>query len=108
MPLASWLFIKDQESIWIERPYARTLIVAGPGARGGRHDFTTEADLEAFQISTAERLAEGGWLLWAFDEDRRRLKERRSAGRGLHDRRGRWDTATTGPTLVKSGAPGKN
>jgi hypothetical protein len=99
MPLASWLFIKDQGSIWIERPFARTLIIAGPGVRRGQHDFTTEADLEAFQISTAERLAEGGWLLWAFDEDRRRLKERRSAGRGPNDRR-RSD--------LESGAPGKN
>ena len=95
MPLASWLFIKDQESIWIERPFARTLIIAGPGPRSGQHDFTTEADLDAFQISTAERLAEGGWLLWAFDEDRRQLKERRSAGRGSHDRRGRRGTAKT-------------
>ena len=75
MPLASWLFIKDQESIWIERPYRTD--ADRRRARGrvsGQHDFTTDADLDAFQISTAERLAEGGWLLWAFDQDRRRLE----------------------------------
>src|SRR5215217_110899 len=62
MPLASWLFLKDAETIWVERPYGTTLIVAGPG-KGARQErnFRDEADLDRFQMDLAQRLATDGW-----------------------------------------------
>ena len=87
MPLASWLFIKDEQSIWIERPYGRVLIIAGPGNAREQHDFPDDKALDAYQVSLAERLTEGGWFLWAFDRDRRVGRERRTTVRNTPDRR---------------------
>jgi hypothetical protein len=87
MPLASWLFIKDSESIWIERPYGNTIIVAGPGSAREQHDFPDEKALEEFQIAIGERLTERGWFLWGFDRDRRSGRERRTIDRQAPDRR---------------------
>jgi hypothetical protein len=87
MPLSSWLFIRGQESIWIERPYGLTLIVAGQGAERSQLEFPDEAALQAYQVSTAERLSRDGWFLWAYDRDRRERDERRSIARPTADRR---------------------
>jgi hypothetical protein len=87
MPLASWLFIKEQQSIWIERPYGCSLIVAGPGTAREQHDFPDERSLDAFQINLAERLSETGWFLWGFDRDRRSGRDRRTTPRNAPDRR---------------------
>ena len=87
MPLASWLFIKDGESIWVERPYGLSMIVAGPGAAREQHEFPDEQALEAFQIAIGERLTEGGWFLWGFDRERRVGRERRRYDRTTADRR---------------------
>jgi hypothetical protein len=87
MPSATWLFIKDSESIWIERPQGFTLIVAGPGTNREVHEFPDEQALDAFQIATAERLAQAGWFLWAYDRDRRSGRDRRAIGRGTPGRR---------------------
>lgn len=72
MPLASWLFLKEAEAIWVERPYGTTLVVAGPGktARQQR-DFRDEAELDRFQMDLAQRLATDGWFLWGINRDRR-------------------------------------
>ena len=87
MPLASWLFIRNDESIWMERPYGHSLIVTGPGVSHAQHDFSDEAALEAYQVEVAELLAAGGWFLWCINGDRRHGGDRRSGQRGTSDRR---------------------
>jgi hypothetical protein len=72
MPLASWLFLKETETIWVERPYGTMLIVAGPGkAKRQEREFRNEAELDQFQMELAERLATEGWFLWGVNRDRR-------------------------------------
>ena len=75
MPLSSWLFIREQESIWIERPHGFSVIVAGPGSARAHLLFPHHDALEAYQVATAERLARAGWFLWGFDEERRKRDE---------------------------------
>jgi len=87
MPLASWLFVKDGQSIWIERAYGYAMIVAGPGAAREEHDFPNEAAMEAFQVALVERLAEAGWFLWGVDRERRSGRDRRGTDRNSPDRR---------------------
>jgi hypothetical protein len=86
MPKSSWLFIRDGESIWIERPYDFAIIIAGQGTARTHLEFPTEETLQAYQVATAERLSREGWFLWAFDRDRRQ-RDRRAAPRGTADRR---------------------
>ena len=87
MPLSSWLFIRNGESIWVERPYGATLIVAGPGPHREQRDFIDEDALNAFQIALAERLAGDGWFLWDYNRDRRTGVDRRQSPRPTADRR---------------------
>jgi hypothetical protein len=87
MPLASWLFIRGTESIWVERPYGHVMIVAGPGTSREERSFSDEPALQAFQMSLAERLSEAGWLLWGFNRERRVRDDRRSARRDTPERR---------------------
>ena len=68
---SSWLFIRGQERIWIERPIGLAMIIVGPGARRAHIHFMDENAVEAYQIATAERLTRDGWFLWGFDRDRR-------------------------------------
>ena len=86
----SWLFVKDGQSIYIVRPPdSFEMIVSGPGTAGSEHEFRNEKELQDFQIQLAEELSSQGWLLWAFDRDRRTgATERRGATRpGAVDRR---------------------
>jgi hypothetical protein len=72
MAKASWLFLKQSESIWVERPFGTTLIVAGPGNSGSeQREFADEAALDRYQMELAERLATDGWFLWGVNRDRR-------------------------------------
>ena len=87
MPLASWLFIKDGQSIWIERPDRNTMIVAGPAAAREERNFPDEDALQAFQIGLGEQLTNGGWFLWGFDRERRETAARRRVARSASDRR---------------------
>lgn len=83
MRLASWLFLKDSQSIWVERLAERSLITAGPGPTRQQRDFISEAALEAFEMALAERLAADGWFLWGVDRDRRRAARPASTGMPL-------------------------
>ena len=87
MPLASWLFIKGTESIWVERPHGHTMIVAGPGPVRKKHRLSNETELQAFQTTLAEELVGAGWFLWGFDRERRTGGDRRTGGRAGSDRR---------------------
>lgn len=87
MPIASWLFVRGSESIWIERPFGTYLIVAGPGHRRQERTFINENQLQRFQIALAEDLTEKGWFLWAYNEDRRQGHRRTQALPADGDRR---------------------
>ena len=90
-PPSSWLFIKDKQSIWIERPHGRVLVVAGPGPTCEQRDFISDEALDQFQIALAERLASDGWFLWGVNRERRQSAERRRIDRTTPDRREvRW------------------
>ena len=85
-PSSSWLFIKDNQSIWVERPHGRLLVVAGPGAAHEERDFISDEALDQFQIALAEKLADDGWFLWGVNRERRQT-DRRQTTRGTTDRR---------------------
>jgi hypothetical protein len=87
MPLASWLFLRGSESIWIERPHGRTMLVAGPGGLRDEREFEDEDSLQAYQVTLATRLTDAGWFLWGFDRERRQLADRRQLPRAVNDRR---------------------
>ncbi len=84
---ASWLFIKDQQSLWVERPHGRLLVVAGPGTRRDERDFISEEALDQYQIALAEKLAGDGWFLWGVNRERRLAADRRKTSRNTPDRR---------------------
>jgi hypothetical protein len=81
------LFVKGEQTIWIERPYGCSLIVAGPGQLRQHHDFPDESALDGFQIDLADRLAAAGWLLWGVNRQRRSGPDRRHSVRTTPDRR---------------------
>jgi hypothetical protein len=89
VPLASWLFVRGSDSIWIERPHGHTMLVAGPGAFREEHEFSDEGALQAYQVDLATRLTDAGWFLWGFDRERRHGSERRQTARVSKDRRRR-------------------
>ena len=87
MTPASWLFIKGDQSIWIERPYGCSMIVAGPGTIREEHDFPDEDALQVYQIGIADKLASAGWLLWGVNRQRRSGDDRRGTTRQSSERR---------------------
>jgi hypothetical protein len=91
---ASWLFVKGEQSIWIERPHGHSMVVAGPGPTREQHDFADEDALQSYQIAIADRLASAGWLLWGVNAQRRTGAERRGAARQSPDRRQRLAEAS--------------
>jgi hypothetical protein len=92
---ASWLFVKGDQSIWIQRPEGRSMVVSGPGPTIEQHDFPNEDALQGYQMAIADKLASAGWLLWGVDRQRRAGGERRGAARQTPDRRGRIVAAET-------------
>jgi hypothetical protein len=94
------LFIKGEQSIWIERPFGCSMVVAGPGATREQHDFADEDALQNYQIAIADKLAAAGWLLWGVNRQRRNGAERRVASRGT-DRRRRSTEVPVGVRSVR-------
>jgi hypothetical protein len=85
---ASWLFIKGQDTIWLLRSESDHLVVCGPGTCREHFRFDGDSAMESFQVSFAERLIAGGWILWGIDRERRGGHDRRGATRKSEDRRG--------------------
>jgi hypothetical protein len=88
-PIASWLFLRRSESVWVERYDAYTMVVAGPGRHHETRVFEDEDALEDFQMALAGQLTAAGWFLAAFDYERRRAADRRGEPRPSDDRRQR-------------------
>jgi hypothetical protein len=84
---ASWLFIKGQDTIWLLRADPDHLVVCGPGTCREHFRFDADSAMESFQVSFAERLIAGGWILWGIDRERRSGHDRRGATRKTTDRR---------------------
>lgn len=83
----TWLFVRESESIWLQRPADGALRVALHGPLTHRREFTFHGELELLDfISDVERrLVERGWTLQA-SEDRRTKPEGWNVG-VLVDRR---------------------
>ena len=81
------MFVKDGQSIWVERVPEHSMIVAGPASAREERSFPNKDSLQAFQISLGERLTSSGWFLWGFDRERRETTERRGIARPGGNRR---------------------
>jgi hypothetical protein len=66
----SWLFVRDNQSIWIART-GLTMTVSGPGRSHVRCEFDGEDQLQQFQMGLAEQFARDGWVLEDSSVDRR-------------------------------------
>lgn len=84
----AWLFVRGSESIWLQRSAERELTVLGPGTLRHVYAFESVRELVQFQVSIEQRLVGGGWVVEAFNPERRGGGERRQATRG-NDRRRR-------------------
>jgi hypothetical protein len=84
---STWLFTKGTQSIWVECVDGQALVIAGPGTERKTVEYGSEAELQTGQVTLAETLSAGGWVLWPPERDRRSGQERRAAGRSGSDRR---------------------
>jgi hypothetical protein len=86
----TWLFVRNSESIWLQRPADGALRVALHGPLTHRREFNFHGELELLDfISDVERrLVEKGWTLQRLrqPEDRRTKTENWNVG-ALVDRR---------------------
>jgi hypothetical protein len=92
---ASWLFVRGQETIWVLRSEGH-VAVCGPGNAREDYSFESPMGMEAFQVSFAERLMSGGWILWGVDRERRTGHDRRTGDRDTPDRRAPVKVDTSG------------
>jgi len=85
---ASWLFIRQNETVRVFRPGPPYLQLAIAGPLGHRRTlrFDRETDLQAFQRDHEQQLMKDGWHLEGMDVERRSGRDRRGASRGS-DRR---------------------
>jgi hypothetical protein len=87
VPQSTWLFVKDGQSVWVERVSTHSMLVAGPAAAREEHTFPDEDALQAFQVSLGERLTKSGWFLWGFDRERRGTTDDRAVATPDRSRR---------------------
>ena len=69
--LDSWLFVRDEESVWIARRGDFELAISGPGWKRRIYQFNSELELSTFQADYEQRLVNTGFTFEAFREDRR-------------------------------------
>jgi len=77
--VASWLFVKEARTTWVERPSPHSLTIAGPGNKRERREFGDESSLEAYFVALAEHLIAEGWILSQVNYDRRSSPRRHNA-----------------------------
>lgn len=83
---SSWLFTRNDESVYISLAGKHGVVVAGPGQARQQFEFDSEGAVERYQRQVAEQMAAGGWILYATDRQRR-SRERTGDQRVATDRR---------------------
>jgi hypothetical protein len=72
----SWLFVREQHSIYVVRADAYGVLVAGPGRVRQHLAFADERGVQEYQTRLAERMAARGWILYGVDQQRRAGEQR--------------------------------
>jgi hypothetical protein len=85
---SSWLFTRNHESVFISRAGRHAVVVAGPGQTRQQFEFDSETAVERYQRQVAEQMAEGGWILFGVDRQRRGAERTGAERRGPDRRRG--------------------
>lgn len=85
--LDSWLFVRDEESVWIARRGDFELTVSGPGWKRRIYQFNSELELSMFQADYEQRLVNTGFTFEAFREDRREPSDLQTEFMGPERRR---------------------
>ena len=71
-----WLFVRGEDSIWIERVGRSGLLMCGPSVHRSHKDFREDGELRRFLEDAEQRLLASGWTLQrlGLGEDRRLVK----------------------------------
>ena len=82
----TWLFVRGEESVWLQTVSERHLLMRGPSVHRTHKAFEDGQELARFIAHAEERLLASGWTLHRLGagEDRRRTvlvhtKERRAS-----------------------------
>jgi hypothetical protein len=90
MAQEGWLFVRDQESIWITQNLTSlTLVICGPGSQVAMYPLRSFAALNDALSAHVQRLIEAGWDLHPLAERRQLVQPLSSVG----DRRLRLERA---------------
>jgi CheY-like chemotaxis protein len=85
-PFESWLFVREDDSVWIVRTADLELAIAGPGRDRNVYSFAGEQELLAFQAQYEQRLRHTGFALEIAGNDRRSGHDRRRLTRATERR----------------------
>jgi CheY-like chemotaxis protein len=80
-PFQSWLFTRNDESVWIVKTTEVDLAVTGPKAERTVFTFRDARELQSFQAEYERRLTLDGYTLQAAGSDRRSGRDRRQLPR---------------------------
>jgi hypothetical protein len=83
---SSWLFTRNDESVYLSRAGKFTMLVAGPGQRRQQLHFDDEPAVQEYQRQIADQMASSGWILYGVDQERRH-REPGSAQTARQERR---------------------